>query len=199
MGSMGCHSSRISYYKLRIIRIQLSDNPYPSDIVNTKSAFASAHHRIRIIHIHMDIKNSSLNSHNSDSDRNGFIPTGVRARRDPAPPLSKARRRAMWLPGSSPRSSLGPAGASQAAGICPEELSHCRRDPPGGARRDSPLHFEAIGILHGGPLPPARVAGSPPGGSSGAAVAGDSFWRSTSGRRDLAWRSSPEIQERKEK
>jgi hypothetical protein len=69
MGSMGCHSSRISYYKLRIIRIQLSDNPYPSDIANTKSA--SAHNRIRIIHIHMDIKNSSPNPHNSDSDRIG--------------------------------------------------------------------------------------------------------------------------------
>jgi hypothetical protein len=66
MGFMGCHSSQISYYKLRIIRIQLSDNPYPSDIANTKSA--SAHNRIRIIHIRMDIKNFSPNSYNSDSD-----------------------------------------------------------------------------------------------------------------------------------
>jgi hypothetical protein len=64
MGSMGCHSSRISYYKLRIIRIELSNNPYPSDIANTKSASASAsaHNRIRIIHIRMDIKKSSPNS-----------------------------------------------------------------------------------------------------------------------------------------
>jgi hypothetical protein len=68
---MGCHSSRISYYKLRIICIKLSDNPYPSDIANTKSASASAHNRIQIIHIRMDIKNSSPNSHNSDSDRIG--------------------------------------------------------------------------------------------------------------------------------
>jgi hypothetical protein len=68
MGSMGCHSSRISYYKLRIIHIQLSDNPYPSDIANTEYASASAHNRIRIIHIRMDIKNSSPNPHNSDSD-----------------------------------------------------------------------------------------------------------------------------------
>jgi hypothetical protein len=70
MGSMGCHSSRISYDKLRIISIQLSDNPYPLDIANTKSvsASASAHNRIRIIHIRMDIKNSSPNSHNSDAE-----------------------------------------------------------------------------------------------------------------------------------
>jgi hypothetical protein len=73
MGSMGCHSNRISYYKLRIIRIQLSDNSYPSNIANTKSASASAsaHNRIRIIHNRMDIKNSSPNPHNSDSDRIG--------------------------------------------------------------------------------------------------------------------------------
>jgi hypothetical protein len=67
MGFMGCHSSQISYYKLRIIRIQLLDNPYPSDIANTKST--SAHNRIRIVHIRMDIKNFSPNSYNSDSDR----------------------------------------------------------------------------------------------------------------------------------
>jgi hypothetical protein len=54
MGSMGRHSSWISYYKLLIIRIQLSDNSYLSDIANTKSA--SAHNRIRIIHIRMYLK-----------------------------------------------------------------------------------------------------------------------------------------------
>jgi hypothetical protein len=63
--------SSIAYYKLRIIRIQLPDNPYPSDIANTKSTSASAHNRIRIIHIRMDIKSSSPNSHNSDSDMMG--------------------------------------------------------------------------------------------------------------------------------
>jgi hypothetical protein len=69
MGFTGCHSNRTSYYKLRIIRIQLSDNPYPSNITNTKSA--SAHNRIRIIHNRMDIKNSFPNPHYSDSDRIG--------------------------------------------------------------------------------------------------------------------------------
>jgi hypothetical protein len=76
MGSMGWHSSRMSYYKLRIMsafnyriihvrRISLTPNP-------------SAHDRIRIIHIRMDpdrigcpITNSSPNSHNSDPDRIG--------------------------------------------------------------------------------------------------------------------------------
>jgi hypothetical protein len=39
----------------RIIRVQLSDNPYLSDHANTISYFASAHNRIRIIHILIDI------------------------------------------------------------------------------------------------------------------------------------------------
>jgi hypothetical protein len=72
-----CHCSRISYYRSRIICIQLSNNPYPSDITNTISQSASAHNSIQIIHICLDIKNSSLYSHDLDSDRMRKLSTPI--------------------------------------------------------------------------------------------------------------------------
>jgi hypothetical protein len=51
-----CHNNWISYHEPRIIRVQLSDDPYPSTYANITSYSASAHNRIQIIHILMDIK-----------------------------------------------------------------------------------------------------------------------------------------------
>ena len=53
-------SSRISYYKSRIIRVQLSDNPYPPDFANIISYSASVYNRIWIIHTCIDIKKNLL-------------------------------------------------------------------------------------------------------------------------------------------
>jgi hypothetical protein len=64
-------SSRISYYKPRIIYVQLSDNPYSPDFANTISYTASVYNRIQIIHICVDIKNSSPYPQNLDSDQIG--------------------------------------------------------------------------------------------------------------------------------
>jgi hypothetical protein len=68
---LSCHSSWVSYYNLRVIRVQLSDNPYPLDFANTKLYSVYPHNRIRINHIRMGIKNSLLYPWKSNSGRIG--------------------------------------------------------------------------------------------------------------------------------
>jgi hypothetical protein len=49
----------LSYYKTQIIRVQLSDNPYPRDFANPIFYTTFAYNRIQIIYILMDITNTS--------------------------------------------------------------------------------------------------------------------------------------------
>ena len=62
---------RLSFYKHRIIHVLLSENPYPSDFTSPISYTTSTYNRIRIIHIHTDIKNTYLYPLNLDSGRIG--------------------------------------------------------------------------------------------------------------------------------